>query len=132
MNLDRAIAIQNQAISSIRDAYSTSRSLKSTAEVTSERVSNIFKALPKSTPRHVREFLRGYNHALNDALWSDVEFCYRDAEGVLYSTHRGSTHRSTEEFYSTGRGCELGNLECAHVWRGTDKPYTDWAISNAC
>ena len=63
----------------------------------------------------------------SNSLWEQVEFCYRDAQGTIFSTEKDSIHRSTEEFYASGRGCELGEMECAHVWRGTDKPYTAWA-----
>lgn len=56
-------------------------------------------------------------------LW---EFCYRDSSGIIFSTHKDSIHRTTEEFYASGRGCELANMECAHVWKGTDKPFTEW------
>jgi len=92
---------------------------------------------PGGTRRYSQEFVgyaRGFARCLDrrimegpDAL---VEFVYRDAEGVCYSTHKTSTHRSTEEFYETGRGCELGDMECAHVWKGTSKPFTPWTIPN--
>ena len=63
----------------------------------------------------------------SNSLLEKVEFCYRDAQGTIFSTEKDSIHRSTEEFFDSGRGCELGEMECAHVWRGTDKPYTAWA-----
>ena len=62
----------------------------------------------------------------SNSLWEKVEFCYRDAQGTIFSTEKDSIHRSTEEFYASWRGCELGEMECAHIWRGTDKPYTAW------
>jgi hypothetical protein len=127
MSLDRAVKIQNQSVTRLRDVFSTVRICRMPATDARERVQSVFNALPKSTPRHVIEFLRGYCTALQDSVWSDVEFCYRDASGTLFSTHRDSTHRKTEEFYASGKGCELGNLESAHVWKGTDKPYTPWS-----
>lgn len=60
------------------------------------------------------------------SLWEKMEFCYRDSEGIIFSTHKDSIHRTTEELYAVGRGCELANMECAHVWKGTDKPFTQW------
>lgn len=65
----------------------------------------------------------------HNSLWQQVEFCYRDNEGTIFSTEKNSIHRSAEEFYAAGRGCELANMECAHLWRGTSKPYTEWARS---
>lgn len=129
MKISRAVAIQNQFVVRLRDVYSTVRMCRmmhaDAIKICRERV---FDALPKSTPRHVQEFLRGYDCALYDAIWSEVEFCYRDAEGVIYSTHKDSTHRLTQEFYASGRGCELCTLERAHLWKGTDKPYTGWTM----
>ncbi len=43
--------------------------------------------------------------------------------GILFSTHKQSTHRLTEEFYSAGKGAELGGLPNGIYWRGSDKPY---------
>jgi hypothetical protein len=128
MNLDRAVRVQSQFKVRIADAVCTSRIMKSTSADMHNRVqTQVFDALPKGTPRHVREFLRGYYEALNELVWREMEFCYRDAAGTLFSTHRDSTHRKTEEFYSAGKGSELGKLESAHVWKGTDKPYTAWS-----
>ena len=57
-----------------------------------------------------------------------MEFAIGTRRVTLFSTHRDSTHRKTEEFYSAGKGSELGKLESAHVWKGTDKPYTAWSL----
>lgn len=86
--------------------------------------------------RKFSQYLCGYAsglvHAYTDAIWrNDVEFVYRSTDGALFSTSKNSTHRSTEEFYSAGRGCELGNMDCAHVWRGTDKPFTEFKKAGA-
>ena len=72
---------------------------------------------------YVKGFVRGMCRARDNRVMRDlVEFCYVK-DGVLYSTHKASTHRSTEEFYSTGRGCELGGLPSGFYWKGTDKPF---------
>ncbi len=77
-------------------------------------------------------YLRGYAEGLIDAefhriLVHEVEFCYRHPETkVIFSTHRDSTHRRTEEFYERQAGHELNNYESAHVWKGTDKPFGEW------
>lgn len=73
-------------------------------------------------------YVSGLIAAQRDQLWRKTEFVYRDRDGTLYSTAKNSIHRSTEEWYSSGRGSELGTLERAHVWLGTDKPYTEWSL----
>lgn len=77
--------------------------------------------------RHVysvwtRGFVSGLDRAHYNALWREVEFCYL-VDGVLYSTHKTSTHRLTEEFYARGEGHLLSKAEGRHYWLGTDKPY---------
>lgn len=72
-------------------------------------------------------YLHGYVQGLIDAKREYIareltEFCYLQ-NGILFSTHRDSTHRLTEEFYSAGKGCELGRLPNGLYWRGSDKPY---------
>lgn len=71
-------------------------------------------------------FVRGMCRARDNRIVRDlVEFCYVE-NGILFSTHKDSTHRKTEEFYTAGRGCELGNLPSGFFWKGTDKP---WFVS---
>lgn len=126
----------------LSEIYSTAASCKQTSAELNTAVREYLAMLNERTPggtrRYCQEFVgyaRGFARCLDrrimegpDAL---VEFVYRDAEGVCYSTHRLTTHyHTTEEFYETGRGCELGNMECAHVWKGTSKPFTPWTIPN--
>lgn len=70
------------------------------------------------------EQLRAIEMAIDHASLAKV----LDASGVLFSTHRDSTHRKTEEFYAANRGCELPKLEGAHVWKGTASNYTPWRV----
>lgn len=74
-------------------------------------------------PAFVQGYVFGLLAAHRAAQWSKMEFCYVE-NGILFSTHMGSVHRSTEEFYASGRGSELSKLPCAHFWKGTDKPFT--------
>lgn len=119
------------AVMRIRNVVSMGRKMRSTSADIHVKALAVLSAMPKRMAVSERTFARGYLRALMDALWSDVEFCYRDAQGVLYSTHSDSTHRKTEEFYQSGRGSELAALECAHVWKGTDKPFTAWSVIGA-
>jgi hypothetical protein len=124
------------------DIYSTAEICKFTSAEINARVRSFMDLLNERTPggarRYSQEFVgyaRGFARALDRRIMEGprclVEFVYRDANGVIYSTHATTDHaHTTEEFYSTGRGSELGNLEAAHVWKGTDKPFTPWAIPN--
>lgn len=51
-----------------------------------------------------------------------TEFCYL-VDGELYSTHKQTDKRKTEEFYQAGRGAELGNYPSGFYWKGSTKPY---------
>ena len=76
--------------------------------------------------RAQRGFASGVEESLLAQCWKKVEFCYRDADGTIYSTHKESVHRLTEEFHARGEGCLLGAMECAHLWKNTDKEFTTW------
>lgn len=115
----------------IRAVISTGRIQKLTHAEIASNARAVLDSMPKRMRQYEKTYASGYIRALLDALWSEVEFCYRDASGVLYSTHKDTPHRKTEEFYSSGRGCELGNMEGAHVWKGTDKPFTAWSVVGA-
>lgn len=128
MKLDKAINHQRQLISAVKTAVSMGRVMKETSTKIHARTLTIMRNAPKGLPRHVRDYVQGYIHALLDALWLEVEFCYRDAEGVIFSTQQGSTHRSTEEFYLNNKGHLLADMESAQLWKGTDKPYTEWSL----
>lgn len=81
----------------------------------------------KGRPRY-DSWTRGFAAGLIEAEWNqimhnEVEFCYRhpDRPEVLFSTHKESVHRKTEEFYERNAGPELNDYESAHVWKGTNK-----------
>ena len=72
-------------------------------------------------------YLQGYVQGLidlrRDALYlTHLEFCFVGADGTQYSTRKGAA-RSTEEFYSAGRGCELNHLPKGHFWIKSGKPF---------
>jgi hypothetical protein len=71
-------------------------------------------------------YSRGLIAAHNSAIWFDVEFCYRDKNGTIFSTAKNSMHRSIEEFYGNGTLSLINDMECAHLWIGSYKEYTTW------
>lgn len=124
-------------VNHLRDVYATAEVCRFTAAQLFKSLADARAPLAQRTEAGRRKFTRqfygyvaGYCDAKYSELWGKVEFCYRDAAGVIYSTHKQSVHRSTEEFYAAGRGSELGDLECAHVWKGTDRPFTPWEVPN--
>lgn len=118
----------------INEAFEAARRIGETQEQLLARLQIIRDELNSKTPggawrydQYMRAHAQGYIQARHDDVMRKyVEFCYRDAAGVLYSTHRDSTHRKTEEFHASGRGAELSTLEGTHVWKGTDKPFGPW------
>ena len=71
-------------------------------------------------------YSRGLIAAHNSAIWKNVEFCYRDKDGTIFSTAKNSMHRSIEEFYGNGTSKLINDMECAHLWIGSYKEYTPW------
>lgn len=123
MKLNRAVAIQSHLKGRLGDVYASARIFHLTSKQLNKRAFGIYDGLPKDIPRHVREFIRGYEARLQDELYQrDLEFCYL-YDGVLYSTHKESTHRLTEEFYDRNEGHLLCNCPNGHYWKGTNKPY---------
>ena len=118
----------------VNDAFRAARQFRESHEQIDARIATIRAELQSKTAKgrwryseYERYEVSGYLRARYDDIWQHLEFCYRDAAGVLYSTHRESTHRKTEEFFASGRGAELATLEAAHVWKGTNRNYTPWS-----
>ena len=86
-------------------------------------------------------YTSGFARGVFDALWhtlmqEKVEFVYQlrndvpqinAKKGELFSTHKQSVHRLTEEFYEAGLGVLLSDAYYSHVWKGTDKPIGAWS-----
>jgi hypothetical protein len=91
-------------------------------------LSEVNRTTGKVRPRpvysyHMKGFVSGYCRAWDNARYrNDLEFCYLQ-NGILFSTHKDSIHRKTEEFYAAGKGCELGDLPSGHYWKFSDKPF---------
>lgn len=114
----------------VRDAYSSLRICKGVLN-DPDRLAILEAELNTRTPMGRPRYslwTRGYAYGLKEAEWNqimhnEVEFCYRhpDRPEVLFSTHKVSVHRKTEEFYERNAGPELNDYESAHVWKGTNK-----------
>lgn len=124
----------------IRDIYSMHRIAKSPhtriLETLKAQVWEPINSRTASGKRRFSAYVAGYASGVaaqcHHELHRDhLEFCYRDENGVLYSTHRASTHRRTEEFYAAGRGCELSRMPSTHVWKGSDRPFSPFELATS-
>lgn len=132
----RRINLDMQSIrSKVSTAFSTLRFSKGGTEMMHRLLEPLREELNTRTEggrRRYPAYLAGYTTGLIDAEWFrifqyELEFCYRhQVTKVIYSTHYGSSHRSTEELYERHAGHELNNYESAHCWKGTDKPFGKW------
>ncbi len=72
---------------------------------------------------YMQGFVEGLIDAKRERITRELtEFCYVQ-NGILFSTHKQSTHRLIEEFYKADKGHELSSLPNGIYWRGSDKPY---------
>ena len=77
-------------------------------------------------PSYYRHYAKGYFKALCDNLWQDTEFCYKDDNGIIYSTHKDSVHQTTKHLYDDpDKARDLSNMQWAHLWKGADKLFSD-------
>ena len=65
MKLSRAIDIQHKLITNLQDLYHLAKVCYLTSQEINERYNRLFEPYPK-LPNHVREYVRGYRHALDD------------------------------------------------------------------
>lgn len=97
---------------------------------TSEQISETLKlsvweplAAKRPSGRYrCQRWMASYCHGLIDLHYDliqrhHVEFVYRFADGVAYSTHKDSKHRKTEEFYQAGKGHLLGLMPSGFIWK---------------
>ncbi len=97
-------------------------------EVLTERVINPINYKTASGKRRhsvwMSGYVSGYIAAKRNEIWqSKVEFCY-EYKGELYSTHKNSTRKTTQEFYDRNEGHILADCVGRHYWMGTDKAYS--------
>lgn len=129
----RSILTHREFETRIADCYHMARVCRLTSEEALDRLqkhvlSEVNRTIGKVRPRpvysyHMKGFVSGYCRALDNARYAnDLEFCYMQ-NGILFSTHKESIHRKTEEFYAAGKGCELGDLPSGHYWKFSDKPF---------
>lgn len=115
----------------ISQIFSSAAIFKSTSDEIQDRLkAQIFDPLnakyPSGKPKF-SNYLKGYAQGCISIHRARImneltEFCY-NVNGELYSTHKQTDKRQTEEFYQAGRGSELGNYPNGFYWKGSTKPY---------
>lgn len=127
---------QSRILSRIHELFSTARSFHSTSDALNESVNKVLTELESKTKTGARRYpirLASYARACRDVMhahyWhSEMEFCYRDDSGKIYSTWRDSTHASMEELYALElTSTQWDAMDRANVWKGTSKPFTEWS-----
>lgn len=124
MNLDRAIKVQHDLVTRLRDLASSARSFGLSSTEINARYIALLDKLPKKTPRHVREFARGYWQCLSDKFYeSDLVFGGFIGE-TFYSTHRNRDDYyekngiEPREYADNGKVTRRG-----HYWATNLRPY---------
>lgn len=125
MSIDRALRLQGDGVGRIIELFSMTRLCHRTHGAHIVAHEKIKSGLPSNTPQWVRAYLDGYATALwKDLYFRDLEFCYLAEDGTLYSTHKQSTHRLTEEFYARGEGHLINRMMGDHYWKGTSRVWS--------
>lgn len=128
MRFNTAYNHKMRLLSHIKQNYSMAKLCFWTHEKLLEEIGKVWKELQdKKIPSWVHLYLSGYNQCLRDSLWNEFEFVYL-YKGELYSTDRSTEHKKTEWFYERDLGHLLSKCPSAHVWKGTDKPFTNFSV----
>lgn len=88
MNIKRALAVRDDAVTRLADAYSSAKCFGLRSRELHERNRAIHAALPKSTPRWVHTYLDGYAAALSRELYRDALVYGLWANGTFYAMQR--------------------------------------------
>lgn len=117
MRIETQLRKRQRAIEQIKQVFSSARIWKHPSKwITSELIKTAYVTI-SDCPARIKEYCRGYAHALLDEIWKETEFCYI-INGVQHSTWKQSTFPRVPAADMTGN-------PCAHFWKGTDKPYTE-------
>jgi hypothetical protein len=124
MELDRAIKTQRHLIVRLRDLASSARLFGLSSDEINKKYNAIIGELPKNTPRHVREYARGYWYCLSDKFYeSDLVFGGFVGE-TFYSTHNdradyyGKNGIEPSAYADDGKVTRRG-----HYWKTNLRPY---------
>lgn len=130
LTIGESIDVQSRFKLRAADLISMVRICKMTSADFNERWNAILGQMPQRTPRWVTNYLQGYRDAKLEQIYrEDLEFCYVDTDGVMYSTNKKSEHRLTEEFYAKNQGHLLSDMPNGHYWKGSRKVWYGHALT---
>ena len=139
------ILSHTQIESQIRSHFQMVEYCRGTLDRLNSMMFPLWQELSSKTPGgryRYTAYTRGFARGVHSALWhtlmqEKVEFVYQlrkdvpqinAKKGELFSTHKQSVHRLTEEFYEAELGILLNDAYYSHVWKGTDKPIGAWSV----
>jgi len=125
----------SQVVTKVNSIFSMARVTKPTADelnliILRELITPTRKKSPSGRSKftkYMQGYILGCVQTNRELLWNDLEFCYL-VEGVLYSTNRQTTKRSTKEFYDSNRGHLILPLAGEFYWKNSNKPFTQLRI----
>lgn len=120
MKQKRAIKIQRELLRNLVDLYTCGSMFHYTSEQLNEKFAELFKRYPADLPGYVREYIRGYRHALDDNLYR-----YHLVHGF---EHNGRVFCKWDDMPEEIKELvKLDKLQNGHYWKdtleNTPKPY---------
>ncbi len=121
MKLARAVDIQWELETRVKDLVSEAICFSSTSKDLDTKFGTLFAKYPHDLPVHVKAYIRGYYSALRDNLYRNHLFFAYEWEGKLYEKWEAYPEPLREYL----RARPTGDLEIAHghFWKGTEKPF---------
>lgn len=125
VSIKKALSMRSNAVTAVRDLYSTATAFKLTANEINIRFRAIVGAKLGKAPHWAKSYVEGYRQCLNDELYRSalVFGCWVD--GKFYSNHRNradyyETQGMSPSIYSDASD----NGTRGHYWMAdTSKPY---------
>lgn len=124
MKIERSLKIQGQLITRLQDLYHLATTVHMTSQDMNERFNRLFEPYPK-LPVWVREYVRGYRHALDDNLYRNhLQYGY-EWQGLVYPANWDNLPEELKEYLRKGNE----TIRHGHYWKktltmaGNDKPF---------
>ena len=114
-----------KTLSAIKDLYSKAKIFKMFHTDITKEYLLIRESYNKKLNQYYNGLLSGYANCLYDNLWNETEFCYK-INGVWYTTHKKD---SLKDYYGVTGKFDLKGCECTHLWKNSDRLYTDISIA---
>ena len=127
-----AILSMGQFETRVNDVFSMAIICGQSSEELQNRLNrHVYDEVNRTTGKSKRRVYSGYmsgfvqgliTSARDDLYKNHLEFCYL-VDGVLYSTHKTSEKKTTEQFYKNDTYKVLNSAPNGHYWRKSNKPF---------